>query len=197
MVRIKPSVSGKGATVSYYDGPPPTPGTYQGKIKKMGLARIQNGDNAGADRIALLIEITQGKFKGAGVMHSLNLTEQGAPYVNQFLHAMTDGSDQQKEMIEDWFWEKGFDTQEDPDGKMGRQFNFIGKPSFKPIGKNVAFVTKMDSYNGAEKAAIVSFVVPLEGSGSEEPETEVEEVLDESPTETVVSDEDDADDPWE
>ena len=204
MVKIKPTVSGKGATTGFYDGPPPVPGTYVGKVKKMGLAKIGSGDNAGLNRIALLLEITQGPYTGAAVVHSLNETDQGKGYINQFLHAITDGSKKQCDMIEDWYWDLGYDVEAEVDGKMGQPFNYIGKPAFKPIGKKVAFVTKMD--NG--KAAIVNFVVPVAGSGAEE-ETVVEEVLEETVVEeptveeavepelvSVASDSSDADDPW-
>lgn len=173
MVRIKPEIDGRGASVGFYDGPPPKPGTYVGVVKKMALNKIARGDNEGKPRIALLLEITEGQFKGAGIMHSLNETEQGKGFLNQFLHAMTDGSDKQKKMIEEWYWELGYDVESESDGKMGRPFNYIGKPTFKPIGKKVAFTTKMDSYNEEPKAAIVSFIVPLEDSEESEPEEEV------------------------
>lgn len=175
MVRIKPGFDGKGQASGFYDGPPPPPNTYRGKVKKMGLAKIGSGDNVGKDRIALVLEITEGQYKGAGILHSINLTTESGWAVNQFLHAMTDGSEKQKTVLEKWFYDVGYDVEPEATGKMGQQFISIGG-KFKPIGKPVAFITKMDSYNGEPKAAIDRFVVPQ--AVSEEPEVEPE-VLDE------------------
>lgn len=169
MVRIKPNIDGKGARPGFYDGPPPDPGTYRGVVKKMGLAKIANGDNAGADRIALLLEITEGKFKGAAVVHSLNVTEQGKGFVNVFLHALTDGSEKQKEAIEEWFWDLGYEVEDKEDGSFGQQFIFIGKPKFKPIGKPVAFVTSIEPYKGKPTARVDRFCVPSEIGSEDDP----------------------------
>lgn len=207
MPRIKPTFDGAEATSGFYDGPPPIPGTYRGMVKKMGLAKIRNGDNAGADRISLLLEITEGKFKGAGIWHSLNLTTNSAWAVNQFLDALTDGSDRQKNGLRDLFWHKGYEVEAKPEGKLGQQFLNIGG-KFKPIGKPVAFVTKMDSYEGTPKAAIDKFVVAL-GDSSEESNEDALDGLnefapqDDSENETVSIEEEtvsvgaeDSDDPW-
>lgn len=201
MARIKPTFDGSTMSSGFYDGPPAPPGTYRGVVKKMGLAEIKNGPNAGASRIALLLEISDGKFKGAAVMHSLNLTTQSAWAVNQFLDALTDGSDVQKNGLRNLFWQKGYDVENEPDGKMGQQFISIGG-KFKPLGKPVAFVTKMDSWEGKPKAAIDRFVVPIGGGSSAESETEEaeEDSLDSvDETEAVAEDlptEEDSDDPW-
>ena len=61
---MKPVVDGFNETLSggnYYDGPPPTPGLYQGKIKQLALATIASGPNAGGQRLHLVVEITDGK----------------------------------------------------------------------------------------------------------------------------------------
>ena len=201
MARIKPNFDGSTMSSGFYDGPPAPPGTYRGIVKKMGLAEIKNGPNAGASRIALLLEISDGKFKGAAVMHSLNLTTQSAWAVNQFLDALTDGSDVQKNGLRNLFWQKGYDVENEPDGKMGQQFTSIGG-KFKPLGKPVAFVTKMDSWEGKPKAAIDRFVVPLDGGSSAEPEDEAGEedsldaVEEAAPVAEEIPSEGDSDDPW-
>ena len=177
MVRIKPAFDGTGAKPegSFYDGPPPPPSTYRGTVKRMALAKIGSGDNKGADRIALVVEISEGKYKGAGILHSLNLTQQGKGWVNQFLDSLTDGSDVQKNALQKMFWQKGYDVEEKP-GKLGQEFIVIGK-NFKPIGKNTAFVTKMGADNeGNPRAEIARFVTPV----AEEPEIEEDDVLDSS-----------------
>lgn len=202
MPRVKPTFDGSTMSSGYYDGPPAPPGTYRGIVKKMGLAEIKNGPNTGANRIALLLEISDGKFKGAAVMHSLNLTTQSAWTVNQFLDALTDGSDVQKNGLRNLFWQKGYDVENEPDGKMGQQFISIGG-KFKPLGKPIAFVTKMDSWEGKPKSAIDRFIVPIEGGGETETEEAEEDSLDavdsveetESATEDFPTEEDSSD-PW-
>lgn len=202
MVRIKPDFDGSNASSGRYDGPPPPAGTYRGIVKKMGLAEIRSGANAGSNRIALLLEISDGNYKGAAVMHSLNLTTQSAWAVNQFLDALTDGSDKQKTGLRNLFWQKGYEVENEPDGKMGQQFMNIGG-KFKPLGKPVAFVTKMDSWEGKPKAAIDRFVVPLGANAEDEAaeedsldavdsvvEEEIEDTVEDSPVEN------DDDDPW-
>ncbi|AVD99694.1 methyltransferase [Mycobacterium phage Cuke] len=184
---IKPKFDGSEMTSGFYDGPPPSPGPYRGRLKKMGLAKIGSGDNKGEDRIALVVEITSGKFKGAGIVHSLNLITSSAWAVNQFLDALTDGSEKQKLALRKLFWQKGYAVEDNEDGKMGRQFTSIGG-KFKPIGKPIAFVTKMDTSTKTDEpiAVIDKFVVPLEDSKDDAGE--------EDSLESVSSDSDDSDD---
>lgn len=210
MAMIKPKFNGKDATSSFYDGPPPTPGTYRGEVTRMGLAQVLSGENEGADKIVVVVRITHGKFKGAEIFANFTILLQSAWSFNTFLEAMTDGSEKQRTMIKDWFWEKGYDVEDEAKNeKLGRQVNWIGKPVFKPIGKTVSFTTTMDG----ERANISKFVVPLEGSGSEEPEddstvAELPDVATESTDDAVIDAEvvsddsavavadDDDDDPW-
>jgi hypothetical protein len=134
---------------------------YDGTVEKLGLAKIKTGDNAGGDRLALLVRISQGEYKGAGVFHSLNMTKQGAYFVNQFLWAMTDGSETQKDAIRKMFWLKGFDHGNQQDGKMGLPITVIGS-KFNPIGRKVKFITVMDNdQDGNPRAKISRFLVPV------------------------------------
>lgn len=211
MVKIKPTEDFSEEKVEnlYYDGPPPKPGTYRGIIKKMGLATIASGDNKGAKRIALLLEINSGEFKGAGIFHSLNLTKQGSGYVNQFLEALTDGTEAQKLGIRQAFWKIGYDVEAEAEGKGGQQFIKIGK-GFKPIGKEVAFVTKAGSdQQGNPRAEIARFVLPLANSEDEDSDDALDDdITDDAISDAVdddiaedvvgeeVSEEEDSDDPW-
>jgi hypothetical protein len=190
MVRIKPGFDGKGTGGDGFDTRVPPPNTYKGKVKRMGLAKIGSGDNVGKDRIALVLTITEGEYKGAGVLHSLNLLEDSSWSVNQFLHALTDGSERQKNAIEKLFWDQGYDVEPEPMGKLGQQFIGIGNGNkFKPIGKPVAFIVKADSYQGNPKAAIDRFLVPTFNEEEPEPVSEAEadslEGLDEFSPETT------------
>lgn len=185
MAMIKPKFNGKDSVSGFYDGPPPIPGTYHGEVSRMGLAEVLSGDNKGADKIVVVVKITSGKFKGAEIFANFTLVTQAAWNFNNFLHALTDGSEKQKEMIKTWFWEKGYDVEDEAKNeKLGRQVNFIGKPSFKPIGKKISFVTEM---NG-EHAEIKKWVIPLEDSDdSAEDDSDLPDAT------TAVADDDDDD----
>lgn len=178
MVRMKPSFDGSDETERpegmFYDGPPPRPGMYTGVVEKLGLAKIGSGDNKGQDRLALLVRITEGPFEGAGVFHSLNMTKQGGYYVNQFLWAMTNGTQRQKDAIRKMFWHKGYDVAKEADGKMGHPITVIGS-KFEPIKKKVQFITVMDNdLEGNPRAKIARFLIPV--AAEEEPD-EFEESL--------------------
>jgi hypothetical protein len=159
---IKPGFDGSDyRTLPTYDGPPPVPGIYRGIIKRMGLAKIKTGDNAGGDRITLILEVESGEYQGARIAHSLNLTKQGAPYINQFLESLTDGSEQQKTGIRQAFWQTGYEVGPEDDGRMGKPFLRIG-PSTNPIGMVCTFRTKRGTdLSGNPRAAVARFVVPL------------------------------------
>lgn len=109
----------------FYQGDPPVPGTYKGKLKICRVGKIKKaGENQGKPRLAILVEITEGKYKGAGVWTGLNVTDQGVPYVNQWLNSLTDGSNSAKKAIQDAFWGPGPDVVKNGDivevKKIGR-----------------------------------------------------------------------------
>jgi hypothetical protein len=207
MPNMKPSFDGKGMYSQFYDGPPPTPGPYRGVIKGMWLGKVASGDNEGADKILIRTEINHGKYKGASLLTNLTLIKNSAWTINQFLHALTPaGTEKQKSVMEELFWDKGLKTSGEAE-KLGDPIVSIGG-KFKPVGKEVGFITKMDEYGGQTRAIIDRFVVPLENSeGENEGETEtVEESetvtadtplegLDEFAAGAEDSDSDD-DDPW-
>lgn len=207
MPNIKPSFDGKGMYSQFYDGPPPTPGPYRGVIKGMWLGKVASGDNEGADKLLVRVEINHGKFKGASLLNNLTLVKNSAWTVNQFLHALTPaGTEKQKTIMEELFWDKGVKTEDDIQGKMGYPIVNIGG-KFKPIGKEVGIIVKNEPWEGNTRAVVDRFVVPVENS--EEPETVEEttteetasdddplgEFAAESTTETTEADSDD-DDPW-
>jgi hypothetical protein len=217
MPNLKPSFDGKGMVSQFYDGPPPTPGPYRGKIDKMWAAKVQSGDNEGADKIVLRITITSGKFKGASYLHNLTMVKNSAWTINQFLHALTPGgTKKQKDIMEELFWDVGMKLAPESE-KLGTLevtpvVNIGGK--FKPIDKELGFIVKNDEYKGETRSIIDRFVIPMENSEPEETTTEetVEATdedesgsssdtlsdMDDDSTETVEesSDDGDDDDPW-
>lgn len=92
---------------------PPT-GAYTGKLKIVSLGQIsqaaKNPANRGKPKFNVGVELTgtpDGKYDGFMAWGSLNLIESGVPYVNQFLHALTDGSEKSITAIEKAFYEAG------------------------------------------------------------------------------------------
>jgi hypothetical protein len=59
----------------------------------MYLTKYKSGKREGTDRIAALVEITEGPCRGAGIWHSLSYGDALAPgRMNNFLASLTDGS---------------------------------------------------------------------------------------------------------
>lgn len=182
---MKPDLDGFNATETgsnFYDGPPPPPGVYKGIVKQLSLAKIATGPNAGGDRLHLVVEIADGKYKGAGLVHSLNLTQQGQPFVNQFLRSLTDGSEDQWVAIREAFWHTGYLVADKPDQKSRLPILRIGKKT-NPIGLTTSFVTRIRTvekgeYAGQERTDIARFVTPFAGNGNDSDAAEVDDDLD-------------------
>lgn len=92
---------------------PPT-GSYQGKLKIVSVGAIsqtaKNPTNRGKPKLNIGVELCNtpdGQYDGFVAWGSLNLIDSGVPYVNQFLHALTDGSDKSITAIEKAFYETG------------------------------------------------------------------------------------------
>jgi hypothetical protein len=71
----------------FYDGPTPPKGIYRTQLKFLRVKDNRNGD----PRISGLCEIAEpkgsdkAKYNGYGIWVGLNVTKQGAPYINNFL----------------------------------------------------------------------------------------------------------------
>lgn len=210
---IKPKFDGKDEESSQYSGPPPVPGPYHGVIKKMWYAKIKSGDNAGEDQYKILVEIDQGKYKGAGIFHNIQMLKQNAWSTNQFLDSMCE-NEKQREVLRQWFWQIGCDVAPDAD-KVGQPVNYIGKPKFKPVGKGLSFIVKNEPGDQGTRAVIDRFVVKIDGeeesaaaeedsSGLEEfeaattsnPEPEPEATETQEDSAPPPEGDDDGDDPW-
>ena len=170
---------------NFYDGPPPKPGMYRGKVKQFHVAKItsETSENKGKDRIHLLVEIvskadgSKSEFAGAAVIHSLNETKQGAPFLNQFLLSLTDGSEEQSVAIRTAWWKKGkqvgdavtvFGKQMEPILQFGR---------WKPTEQELfcTFIVKertieQGERKGEKRAEIARFVVPV-NTGDDDSDT--------------------------
>lgn len=92
---------------------PPT-GAYTGKLKIVSVGAIsqaaKNPANRGKPKFNIGVELCntpEGKYDGFMAWGSLNLIDSGVPYINQFLHALTDGSDSSIKSIETAFYNDG------------------------------------------------------------------------------------------
>lgn len=179
---------------SWYDGPLPKPGFYKGPIKKVLIQRGKNGL-----RWMVLCEIGDGKYKGAGVAKWLQPEGENIKWFNQWLHAMTDGSEAQMKAITKAFKEIGFAVEE-KDNKGRLPVVRIGK-KFNPIGKVIGFMVKQRTIEGGERdgetvAEISRFVIPRgaeeddEDTDSPEDILDDEETIDEDASEDVDTEED-------
>lgn len=140
---------------NFYDGETPPPGTYDVILKKMRLKENKNGD----DMLNLLYEINEPKssekfeYNGYGFWENRNVTDSGAPFVNQFLDAF--GFDKKA------FWAGVVLDEEDPPNVTK-----IGAKRF--TGEHAARVgTKNDPYNGEDRLAITRFLKPKEADEDE------------------------------
>lgn len=194
---MRPPTQGKGAESGIYDGPPPKPALYKGKLVWMGIAKIKTGDNAGGQRLSVLVQITEGKYKGASVSTGFSFGS-GDGYINQFLHSLTDGSAAQKEKAESAFWDDGYLVDDEKNGvfpivRIGKKLN--------PIGLPCNFVTKMRTRTDTDEevADIARFVSKrtddVEGDDSE-PDTDASDPDGEGFAEALaeVADDDASDD---
>lgn len=92
---------------------PPT-GAYTGKVKVVSVGAIsqaaKNPANRGKPKFNVGVELSntpEGKYDGFMAWGSLNLIDSGIPYINQFLHALTDGSEKSITAVEKAFYEAG------------------------------------------------------------------------------------------
>lgn len=212
MPLIKPKFDGQTSESNQYNGPPPVPGPYHGVVKKMWYATIKSGKNEGEGQYKILIEIDQGKFKGAGLFHNLQMLEQNAWSTNQFLDSMT-AKEEQSKVLRKWFWEIGCDVETESD-KVGQPVNFIGKPKFVPAGKELSFIIKNEpDNNGGTRAVIDRFIVSWRQEDEAEEDDGIDPVATEDDSDGMGEfdaattsnpeadappppDEDDGDDPW-
>lgn len=94
-----------------WSGPLPPNGIYEGKLQIVSLAKIgQNAkpENRGKDKLNICVELVNtedGKYDGFQAWTSLNLIEDSVEFLNQWLLAMTDGSDSQFLEIKKAFYE--------------------------------------------------------------------------------------------
>ena len=146
----------------WYDGPLPDTGVYKGIVKKIFQHKVKGGEHDGEIRFHVICEIVEGvggtKFKGAGVTKWLQLTTQGRPWLHQFLHSLTDGTEDRCKAIRHAWKTVGW-TLDDPDSKGRSELIKIGKKT-DPRGLPCTFFVQKRVPQGQteERAEISRFI---------------------------------------
>lgn len=181
----------------FYSGPPPVAGLYHGYVKDMSLGVISAETvNKGKKRINMTLVIDDGKYKGAPIYHNLNVTKDGAKFVNGFLDALTDGSPEHVKAARAAFWKGKLIINEKPDQRGNHEVLRLGSKVIAKGDLKCWFMTKIaPDNNGVDRARIARFVVeqnsetPREEESLPEPDDVVLEEDD-----VIIETEDD--DPW-
>ncbi|QGJ90108.1 methyltransferase [Mycobacterium phage Indlulamithi] len=173
---IKPKNDLRNEESGVYSGPLPKAGPYKGVVNGMWYNTIKKGDNAGEDQYTVSVKITEGQYKGFTTLHNLPQLKQNGWSTNQFLDAMTDGSEKQRKLLRDWFYDNGCDVAPDDEAnKIGVPVRKILSPKgpkakgFTPVGKEIGFILKKDNYGDQERMIVDRFVLNV---NDPEPEQE-------------------------
>lgn len=149
-----------------YKGELPPNGVYEGILKVMKVGKIGSGADKGKNRLQITIILDDPdhpEFDGCPVFGGLNLTDQGVPYVNQMLEALTDGSDKAKADVKRAFWKTGpiADDAKEHILKIGRlQVN-------SPRGEiRVMVATRQNTYQGNTTAQVQQYMLADSESGN-------------------------------
>lgn len=138
-----------------YDGPKPPAGVYNVTLTRLGVKANKN-DEQMLNGLLIVKEpkaSAKSQYNGYGIWFNQNVTEQGSPYVKQFLTALglTWTEFKTKTVLEGDMPE----TKSDPSTrvmKIGRvKFNDGEEPALR-------VATKEDSYNGAPKLSVTQFM---------------------------------------
>lgn len=129
-----------------YDGDLPPKGVYNCKLTRLKLKTNRNGDDMINGLLLIEEEGGKKKYNGYGIWFNQNVTEQGAPYVKQFLRALG--------LTWKDFIGKTVTDDEDPPNitKIGTL-----KMSTEP---EVRVLAKRGSYNGEDKLDVQTWLVP-------------------------------------
>ena len=168
-----------------WKGPLPPKGSYPAKLKVVQFKEIVNGKNKGAYRLAMVCLLdTKDKYDGCPVFGGVNLTEQGAQYVNQWLFALSDGTDAGFKKLQKAFMAGPItDEKKEHVTKIGTLK--IGSPEGE---QKILISVKPKTYEGDTNMNVVSFL-PRNGASTDHADS----VADEEVVEEDVEDDEDTD----
>lgn len=105
-----------------YTGETPPGGLYRGTLKRVELSKTgPDSKNPGTPMLVILVEIDEpedskkAKYNKYGIWNRQTITDQSAPFVNQFLASLVKGDESKFAAVKKWFW-GGNLTTENPDG---------------------------------------------------------------------------------
>ena len=148
---------------------PPT-GSYEGILKILSVGVIgETAKNAGAPKLAVGVELRNTpdkKYDGYIAWGNLNLIESSLPFVNQFLLALTDGSDAQFDAIKKAFYVTGPTTDErkkhitkigkwnvnSPEGQTPSKVSVTNRPYYNPRTQSTTHSVQINSYLVSDNA---------------------------------------------
>lgn len=206
-MKLKWDVDGKGVAPAQgglgYSGPDLVKGSYVCKVKRMTVGKInKQGENYGKPRITVLLEVCgpedASEYFGHPIWEGLNIIESGRPYVNAFLHALTDGSPAEKKAIEAAFWPPNGPNARKETTKDGSRTDLhikkIGKYNIgSPNGELlIQVVAKPDSDQQGNFRARVDQYLPYTG-----PRPESDADVDDDEDDDYIDDADDDDDDYD
>lgn len=168
-----------------WKGPLPPKGSYPAVLKLVKVKQIKGKTD---NRLQIMVILNTGdEYDGCPVFGGVNLTDQGIPYVNQFLAALTDGSDSEIEKVQKQFY-AGFVVDEKKENVLKIGTKKINSPEGTlPIMVSVSHST----WEGKVRPQIGSFLLP--GGGSAAGSTASEEAPveeDDDDDDTDLSDDD-------
>jgi chemotaxis protein histidine kinase CheA len=180
-----------------YDGPMPKAKIpYRCKLKRLSLKVNSNKDHM----LNFVAEINEPKTKngtkndkaecnGYGMWGNLNITDQGKPWVNQFLYALVNDDKKIKAVLRE-FWGGG--PRVDDEDKAQPGIVAIGTFKIDPEGMPIVVQGKRDKYEGDESIKADRFLMlnVKPGEDDEADEDESDEYADDE--EEVAEDEEEA-----
>lgn len=195
---------------SFYNGPVPPAGPYTGKLKILWLVTNKNNDPMLKGMVELKAEKghKNAKYDGYGVWFNLNVTDQGAPFINQFLAAISDGTELGIKKLKRAFWDGGITTEKPlpkkPHESAGEVIKIGTWKSGSPEGTTTISITTKKSVNpkdDSEKLDVRRWLMPAvpeeeeydEDEDGDDEDEEASDGLDEFASDDSDDDEEDDD----
>lgn len=175
-----------------YSGPIPTErGIYPCYVKIFDLVTNKNGDPMlkGLAVVDVPKKHKFAKFNGYGIWFQQNITDQGKPFVNQLLNALSDGSQEHSAKIRKAFWTTGAQTEKPLPSKPQQSAGAILKIgplrfSVDPDDKKIRILIsgKPETYNGEPKLSAGKYVMKQndEADVPDDDEDDEDEILEDS-----------------
>lgn len=177
---------------------PPT-GAYTGKLKIVSVGAIsqaaKNPANRGKPKFNIGVELhdtPEGKYDGFMAWGSLNLIDSGVPYINQFLHALTDGSDKSIKAIETAFYNDGPIVDNDqkhvlkigalkvdsPNGELPIKVSIKKSSYFNPETKQTSESSRIEAFLMGGGTAVKATASKAETVIEEEEDDDIDNIFD-------------------